>query len=367
MFTIARDLFHNGMLLCSRVVDTRPTAEILSHVLIEGKGDSIRLTACAPELELSLALPCELKSDFMATLPAQKLSSVCSFLPAGSKVECSFPEEGQGLLVCKKNRVRLNTLEAENYPLMEKGDLKEFAEIAVPSSALRDQLEKTHFCMASQDIRHYLNALMLEVDNARLRAVATDGHRMALCDQAVDSGLEEVKQVIVPYRVVEKLMRLLPGKGETRVGLGERHARFETGEHTFLCRLVDAEYPDYKSVLPESNENLMNVERGALQRAFRQVASLCDDLRCVKIALQAGGSLNLEVKNQLQEEARSELEVDYRGQDITVGFNVDYIIKAIDAVETERVRIYFNESSGGCSIFPQEGERYRYLVMPMRI
>jgi DNA polymerase-3 subunit beta len=242
------------------------------------------------------------------------------------------------------------------------------AEFTISQSALKDLLEKTAFSMAQQDVRYYLNGLLLELGNNRIRAVATDGHRLALYDIEHDTGAKDRIQIIVPRKAVMELIRLLESKdGEVTIQITNNHIRAIFPATVFTSKLVDGKFPDYDRVIPELSKTPVMADRDILRQSLTRASILSNEkYRGVRILLSKG-KLKALAHNPEQEEAEEEVEVEYDGQDLEIGFNVSYLLDALGIIKTKRVRITIKDPNSSCLLLPEQDEKCKYVVMPMRL
>ncbi len=222
--------------------------------------------------------------------------------------------------------------------------------------------------MAQQDVRYYLNGLLLEVGDNTVRTVATDGHRLSLC--AMEKSLEgiETQQVILPRKAVLELMRLLEeSDSPAAVEIGSNHIKLGMQQLSFTSKLIDGRFPDYQRVLPEGGDKRVMADRDSLKQALARVSILSNEkYRGVRLILDEG-SMRILANNPEQEEAEEELEVQYSGEELEIGFNVTYLVDALSALESTQAELYFSDANSSCLIQPEGSSRCRYVVMPMRL
>jgi DNA polymerase-3 subunit beta len=227
-------------------------------------------------------------------------------------------------------------------------------------------IEKTHFSMAQQDVRYYLNGMLLETAKGYLKAVATDGHRLALCQAAIDGALDE-QQVIVPRKGVLELQRLMSGDGELDIELGTNHIRIQLEGIRFTSKLIDGRFPEYERVIPKESSNELTADRGAFKGALQRTAILSNEkYRGIRLVIRDSGVV-LQAHNPEQEEAEEELEVEYNGEDIEIGFNVNYLLDALGAVDGDDVSLSVQDSNSSCLIRQPGKDDCTFVVMPMRL
>jgi DNA polymerase-3 subunit beta len=285
-------------------------------------------------------------------------------LPEGATVK--FDLKGDRLTVQSgRSKFVLATLPAAEFPVIE--DIAAERELTLSQAVLRRLLDKTHFSMAQQDVRYYLNGLLLETGDKVLRAVATDGHRLALCDAKVDGADGAKTQVIVPRKGVVELQRLLGDEGDVTISFGANHVRIVVGDIRFTSKLIDGRFPDYDRVIPDTNPNVVSGSRDALRHSLQRAAILSNEkYRGVRLEFSSN-SIRIQANNPDQEEAEDEVEVTYAGDTMEIGFNVNYLLDALAAVEDDDVEIGLVDPNSSCIVRAPSDEDCLYVVMPMRL
>ncbi len=270
-------------------------------------------------------------------------------------------------MIVKSGRSRfvLATLAAADFPIIE--DIEANREISLAQVDARRLLDKTHFSMAQQDVRYYLNGLLLETGGGFIRAVATDGHRLALAEIAVDNQPDAVQQVIIPRKGVLELQRLLGGGDTIDISIGTNHIRANVGDIRFTSKLIDGRFPDYERVIPKPEGNILTASREYLRNALQRAAILSNEkYRGIRLDLSSK-CLRIQANNPDHEEAQDELEVDYDGDEMEIGFNVNYLLDALAAVDTDEVEVGFVDSNSSCVIHSPGNDAAKFIVMPMRL
>jgi DNA polymerase-3 subunit beta len=298
-------------------------------------------------------------------VPARKLMDICKSLPSDALIDIRTDE--QKLIVkAGRSRFTLSTLPANDFPTVEEGPGS--LNFSVPQAKLRRLIERTSFAMAQQDVRYYLNGMLLEVSSGMLRAVATDGHRLAMCSLTGDIQQAERHQVIVPRKGILELARLLTEQdAEVRIVLGQHHVRATTGEFTFTSKLVDGKFPDYERVLPRGGDKLVVGDRQVLREAFSRTAILSNEkYRGIRLQL-ASGLLKIQANNPEQEEAEEEVVVNYEGGNLEIGFNVSYLLDVLGVMTAEQVRLTLSDSNSSALVQEADNDDSAYVVMPMRL
>ncbi len=364
--TIQREALLKPLQLVAGVVERRQTLPVLSNVLLVVEGQQLSLTGTDLEVELVGRVALEEPAEpGEITVPARKLMDICKSLPSDTLIDIRVDEQ-KLLIKAGRSRFTLSTLPANDFPTVEEGPGS--LNFSLVQSKLRRLIERTSFAMAQQDVRYYLNGMLLEVNAGVLRAVATDGHRLAMC--AMASGIEGVDrhQVIVPRKGILELARLLTEQdGEVRIVLGQHHIRATTGEFTFTSKLVDGKFPDYERVLPRGGDKLVLGDRQALREAFSRTAILSNEkYRGIRLTL-ASGLLKIQANNPEQEEAEEEVAVDYNGGNLEIGFNVSYLLDVLSVMSTEQVRLILSDANSSALLQEADNDDSSYVVMPMRL
>ena len=346
------------------VVERRQTMPILANVLVTGRDDQLSLTATDLEVELVARTKVNLQQAGEITLPGRKLLDIIRALPEKASITISI--EGERATVRSgKSRFTLTTLPASDFPTVE--DIRSQHSLKVDQQVLKRLLDKTHFSMAQQDVRYYLNGMLLELAGNVLRTVATDGHRLAYCETTLASAASASHQVIVPRKGVLELQRLLGGDGEVEIAVGSTHVRAEIGDIRFTSKLIDGRFPEYGRVIPADPPKQIKADRDILRAALQRAAILSNEkYRGIRLALKAN-TLVLQSHNPEQEEAEEELEVAYGGDEVEIGFNVNYLLDALAAVDGNEVQIGLTDANNSCLLTAPEVVTAKYVVMPMRL
>ncbi|BBT13953.1 DNA polymerase III subunit beta [Metapseudomonas otitidis] len=365
-FTIQREALLKPLQLVAGVVERRQTLPVLSNVLLVVEGQQLSLTGTDLEVELVGRVVLEEAAEpGEITVPARKLMDICKSLPSDALIDIRVDEQ-KLLIKAGRSKFTLSTLPANDFPTVEEGPGS--LNFSLVQSKLRRLIERTSFAMAQQDVRYYLNGMLLEVNAGVLRAVATDGHRLAMC--AMQAGIEGVDrhQVIVPRKGILELARLLTEQdGEVRIVLGQHHIRATTGEFTFTSKLVDGKFPDYERVLPRGGDKLVVGDRQALREAFSRTAILSNEkYRGIRLQL-AAGLLKIQANNPEQEEAEEEVAVEYGGSNLEIGFNVSYLLDVLGVMTTDQVRLILSDSNSSALLQEADNDDSSYVVMPMRL
>ena len=364
-FETLRDTFLAPIQAVTGVIERRQTMPILANLLLAVGDSGLAVTATDMEVELVANATVEVKEKGEVTVPARKVLDICRALPEGAAIT-AYLEKGKLNLHSGRSRFSLATLPAADFPIVE--DIHSQRGFLIPQSKMRDMLARTAFSMAQQDVRYYLNGLLLEAAENHLRAVATDGHRLALCDLkvALDDGASQ--QIILPRKAVLELQRLLDGSDtEARIDIGANHIRVQLPGIRFTSKLIDGRFPEYERVVPKGGDKILIAVRRDLWGALSRAAILSNEkYRGVRLELTTK-RLRVLAHNPEQEEAEDEIEVQYQGADLEIGFNVSYLLDALTVLESEHVQIVLTDANNSCLISAPDSQHCRYVVMPMRL
>ncbi len=363
-FSAPREVLLKPLQAVIGVVERRQTMPILSNILLVARGDRLSVTATDLEVELVATAEVDIDVDGEITVSGRKLLDIVKALP--DEVKVSFNVSGDKAAVrAGRSKFSLATLPAAEFPSVE--DIKSNQVIEVDQGTLARLIEKTHFSMAQQDVRYYLNGMLLETGKGQLRAVATDGHRLALCQADVAGGSGDEQQVIVPRKGVLELQRMISGEGPLNIELGPNHVRVEVDGIRFTSKLIDGRFPEYERVIPQDSPNLLTVDKSTIRQALQRTAILSNEkYRGIRLIIRDSGMV-LQAHNPEQEEAEEEVEVEYSGEDIEIGFNVNYLLDAISAVQGDEISLSVVDSNSSCLVREPGNDDSKFVVMPMRL
>jgi DNA polymerase-3 subunit beta len=345
------------------VVERRQTMPILANLLLVSDHGKLAITATDLEVELVASADINSATDGRVTVPGRKLLDICRSLPEGATL--TLGQDGDKMTVrAGRSRFVLATLPASEFPVIE--ELQQQQSFKLAQADLRRLLEKTHFSMAQQDVRYYLNGMLLETDGKMLRTVATDGHRLALCEMDLPHKMTG-QQVIVPRKGVLELQRLLGSEGEAQITIGSNHIRAQIGDVRFTSKLIDGRFPEYSRVIPSAPPRSVVADREMLRAALQRTSILANEkYRGIRLALKKN-QMTLQAHNPEQEEAEEQVEVAYKGDELEVGFNVGYLLDAIAAVDGSEVELGVTDGNSSCLVRAPGATSARYVVMPMRL
>jgi DNA polymerase-3 subunit beta len=347
------------------VVERRQILPILSYVLMRIQDNELTLTGTDLEIEIIAKVKDASGGSFEMTLPARKLFDICRSLPI--EAEIVIKKEGERTTVKSgKSRFTLATAAVTDFPYIQASPWEQA--LTLSQGKIRTLLEQTHFCMAQQDVRYYLNGLLLELVSKKLRAVATDGHRMAISEIVLDSTPKSEKQVIIPRKGIQEILRLLEDSDEPiQLQIGVNHIRAKTTNFTFTSKLIDGRYPDYTKVVPQTELKKLTLTRESFRETLGRVAILSSEkYRGVRISLK-NKVMQVTAHNPEQEEAQEEVTTDYAGEELEIGFNVNYMIEAISALKSKSINFGLNDPNSSCTLSSPDTQYPQYVIMPMRL
>ncbi len=346
------------------VVERRQTMPVLANVLLVARGDKLTVTGTDLEVELVAASAVTVQQAGDVTVPGRKLLEIMRTLP--EKATVSLVREAERVVVkAGRSRFTLSSLPASEFPVIEEINSKQV--IRVARAAFRRLIEKTHFAMAQQDVRYYLNGTLIETSGTTLRAVATDGHRLSMAETELSEAATTTQQVIVPRKGILELQRILAGEGDLELSIGSNHVRAQIGDIRFTSKLIDGKFPEYGRVIPAKPPHTMSAGRDLMRQALQRTSILSNEkYRGVRLTF-GENSLTIQAHNPEQEEAEDQIEVSYSGAALEIGFNVTYLLEALAAVDVDTVDVSVTNSDSSCLIRAPGDNSVKFVVMPMRL
>ena len=364
-FSIQRETFLKRLQHVVGVVERRQTLPVLANLLIVVDGEGVSLTGTDLEVEMSARTEADDLVAGETTVPARKLFDICRALPDGCRIKLERSGE-RVVLTAGRSRFTLATLPATEFPTIDSIELVE--RVALPEAALKELMDRTAFAMAHQDVRYYLNGMLLDLRENSLRCVATDGHRLALAEARLDAKVAAPRQVIVPRKGVNELLGLFEG-GDASIELefARNHLRVRREGVTFTSKLIDGRFPDYEAVIPIGADKEVRVQRDDMRAALQRAAILSNEkYRGVKLEVSPN-KMRIIAHNPEQEEAIEEIEARTGASDLNVGFNVNYLLDALGAIQSDEVLLCLRDGQSSCLLRKPDSDDTRHVVMPLRL
>lgn len=348
-------------------VERRQTSPILGNVLIEADETHLTITASDSEIEMQAKVEMYVDEVGATTVPARKLLEICKHLPDSARVDFNYAGD-KVVFKSGRSKFTLATLSANEFPKVEKLDSPQ--RVVLTASVLHQCIRNTAFSMAQQDVRFYLNGMLLEIGADRLSCVATDGHRLAYAQCATDAEPETPVRAIIPRKSVNELQRLLASvdpQDSVELYVTAQHLQIQVRGVRLSTKLIDGRFPDYNRVIPIDGNKEILIDCQTLKQSLTRASVLSNEkYRGVRIALQPG-VLTISSNNPDQEEAVDELEVDYTGESAEIGFNVTYLLDVLNTIDTENARILIKDGNSSALITSETTSDSKYVVMPMRL
>lgn len=346
-------------------VERKQSLPILSHVFLAAEGGRLNAIASDLELELTAFAEATTQASGKTTVPARKFLDIARVLNKGEVVKFSCEDDKKAKIRCGSSKFNLAALPANEFPVME-SQLEEL-EFNIDAAKLVSLAQSTFFSVAQNDVRYFLNGLLLKVDANQITFVGTDGHRLACAKGSVDSELQE-RSVILPRKATIEIVRLFGDLDETvTVGLSKNYIRIKSSAFNLCSRLIEGKYPDYKRVIPIRGDNYFSIDKDLLKESLSRVSVLTDDkYRGVRLQLRNGG-LNLIVLNPEQETAEEHIEIEYSGSEFDIGFNSSYLLDVLNHIPAGEVQFYLKDSTSSALIISERLPEAEFVVMPMRL
>lgn len=367
-FSISRNDLLVPLSLVSGVLERRQTLPVLSNILVIVDGDQLSLTGTDSEIELiGRTTLDEVGVSGEVTIPARKFMDICKNLPDQANLNIQL--SGEKLIIkVGRSRFTLATLPATDFPSVKEEEWQ--LSFLAPRTVLTEMLERTSMAMAQQDVRYYLNGMLLEIDKNTIKAIATDGHRLAFHQANGNLDTEDFKQIIIPRKGALELGRMMHAEkaDNIQIVITANHIKAITNNSTFISKLVDGKFPDYKQVIPKNNSNIIIANKNELKQALSRVAILSNEkFRGVKLIFTEN---NLEIcaHNQEQEEAEESIAVSYSGEKIEIGCNVSYLLDVFSIINNENIQLSIEDANSSILLEEENGSgNTLYVVMPMRL
>lgn len=364
-----RDAILKPLQTVAGIVERRHTLPILANVLLRKRGDTVRFLATDVDIQIETEAQVGAgDDDFETTVSARKIVDILRALPDSDDQPITLSlSNGRAQLSAGKSRFTLQTLDPADFPTVEPA-ASPAAAFSLPQRLLRHLFQMVHFAMAQQDIRYYLNGLLLVTQGEHVRVVATDGHRLAFCETRLEGADLPAHEVIVPRKSVLELQRLLGDVDEpVEIALASNQARFRFGSVDMLTKLVEGKFPDYQRVMPNGYQNQLEIDRATLSAALARASILTSEkFKGIRLSLSDAG-LRIQITNADQEEAQEEIPAHYYGVPLEVGFNVAYLQDVLANLKSESVLVALGDANSSALLTTKDEPGFRYVVMPMRI
>lgn len=367
---ISRPILLKALQSVIGAVDARSTLPILKNALFTAEGDTLTLTATDLEIELvTHTTQVTIDTPGRTSIPAKKLLDIVKTLPDDADLTIfTEPDKGNAILTQGKRRFTFSTLSASDYPNLSDFETKQ--QITLPANDIHSMMVATAFSMANQDVRYYLNGMLLETTKTTLLVVSTDGHRLSINKTPIDSSGSETSSVILPRKTVMELLKLLSGKTDpVTVSFGHNHTRWVLPELTITSKLIDGKYPDWRRVVPKEHPTTVTISREAFKGACSRAAILSNEkMRGIRLSF-SNDTVIVFASNPEHEQSEETVETvgDLRGQTIEIGFNVNYLLDVLNTVPSENIVIQLLDNHSSAMVFGEGQADARYVLMPMRL
>jgi len=365
-FIIGRDQILASLQQIVNVIERKHTMAILSNVLLHVDEQQLVMTGTDTEIQIVAKQNLEsITAPGSITVPARKFLDICRLLPNNAEIHFEVHDE-KVKLVSGRSRFSLSTLPAEHYPEFSESQYE--YQFLLNAGKLKKALDKTLFCMASQDVRYYLNGLMLNISNSKLKLVASDGHRLSIYEDDIGQATGYEARIIIPRKAVQELSRLLDAaEAELNIQFSNNHIKIYYKDVVFSSKLIDAKFPDFSKVFNQAFLSPLLIQRQILKDALTRVAILSNEkLKGVSFDI-TGEVLKLSTHNPEHDEAEEELAVQYQDQDLAISFNSQYLLDAVSNLDSEMAVLTFSANASSCFIEEAEQPLFRFIVMPMKM
>jgi DNA polymerase-3 subunit beta len=367
--TISREILLELLSSVIGAVEKRNTSPILENILMQVENNRLTVVGTDLEIELSAHADLQVEQAGSVTVPARKFLDICKALPADMQLNLTLTDKQRLIIQGVRSRFELATLPAAEYPLLDQIPIDQ--EIQVGEHILREALDATAFTMANQDVRYYLNGMLFDIEDDSLATVATDGHRLALHKiTEIERNSDTNQQIILPRKGVLELSRLLKTIQKEQIialQISSNHIRVQTDSVRFTSKLIDGRYPDYKGAIPVNFSTEISLDRLQFRNTLQRVSILSNEkFRGVKVSLQRN-LMVIESHNPEQEVATEEIDIHYEGTEFDIGFNVTYLLDALNHLKSATAILALNSSESSVLLFDPEDESTRYIVMPIKL
>jgi DNA polymerase III subunit beta len=363
--TITRENLQQGLAAVGASIPTRTTLPVLSNILVEADPDGVQLSGTDLDIAVTLRVPAEVEEPGAITVPAKKLQELARELPEHPARITTRGERFE--LVCGKATFRLNGMPKDEFPTFPQVDFD--SSWRIPAPLMATMIERTSFAVSTEESRPILNGVLWQLADGEMRMVATNGHRLAKLSVPAEAGGAPHADLIVPPKALAQVQRLFQGEEEIEVARSENHLGFRQGGRRVYTRLIEGPYPNYEQVIPKDNDRIAVADRDALTRALRRMAVVASEqTHRVRLSF-TGSALRLSVETPDLGEAHEELEVEYRGEGLDIGFNANYLLEVLRYMPSDEIRFSFKAPERAATVEPLNGSdgEYLCLIMPLRL
>lgn len=365
-FNINREALLTSLQQIVSVIEKRQTIPILANVLIVIDNEQLILTGTDLEIQIIAKIGIENAQSGSITVPARKFLDICRLLPVGSEINFELQQDDKVKITANRSKFSLSCLPAENYPDFAEADLEN--QFIINAGKFKKALDKTLFCMANQDVRYYLNGLLLHISNSQLKLVASDGHRLSIYEDQLEQPTGYEQRIILPRKGVLELNRLLDDpEADLKVEFSSNNIRISIKHLIFSAKLVDSKYPDFSKVFQQDFFHRIHIQKQLLKNALTRVAILSNEkFKGVTFDINKE-SLKLSTHNPDHDEAEEELMIEYDGEPLVISFNAQYLLDAISNLDSELAVLTIASNASSCFIDEPNEQLYKFIVMPMRL
>ena len=364
---LCREVLLAPLIMTNHIVARQQTLPILNNILFSLKNSRLKITVTDLEIELTTEIFVDTEHDITFTLPARKLTDICKALPNDVEIDLEI-KENQIILRSGQGRYTMTTLPADDYPRIVPDTVENT--LTISQTILHYFINKTAFAMAQQDVRYYLNGLLLDIQSNKIVAVATDGHRLSIAEATIEHNIVDQMQIILPRKAIIELSRLLGKEEETiQINFSHHYFRIISGNKNFVTKLIDGKFPDYENIMPAKNESTasLKIDKELLQQVLIRTSVLSNEKFCSTRFQIEKNNLYIKVNNSDNYEAEENLIVDYIGKPLEIGFNATYILDILKVIESKDIEILLTSSDTSVLIKSTDRADYCYIVMPMRL
>ncbi|PID66746.1 MAG: DNA polymerase III subunit beta [Gammaproteobacteria bacterium] len=363
-FTVKREHLLPLLTRVNSIVENKSTQKIRTHVLLSADGDNLSLVGFDNDIKISGTVAVQVEQPGATTVMSLKLFEIIRSLPAAAEIEIQL-QDNTLHVICGQSRFHLATIEAEEFPLPDAYTFEK--QLSLPAHEVVNLLNLVKFSMASNDVRHYLNGLLLHFHQADLTAVSTDGHRLSVADIPNTFGINEEKVIIPRKAVAEVISWLSTLEKNVEINLSQTHIQFTAGSTEMTSTLINAEYPAYETVIPEPAEQLIIIPKEPLKQALSRAKILSSEYGVGVSLTFSPWKLNLTAKNMENESVEDSIDINYDGESIKTAFNINYLQDILNVIDNDNITFSLRDSQSSCLIYDANKENARYIVMPMNI